>query len=63
MSIDTQNERCLNTLALFYEYTPGESVLAVARAAFEVAVEEKPGARFIIRQRIRVVKRHREGDW
>jgi hypothetical protein len=34
--------------------------LAVACAA---AVEEKPGARFMIRQRIRVVKRQPEGDW
>ena len=34
--------------------------LALARAAFEVAVEEKPGGRFMIRNRIRVVKRYRE---
>jgi hypothetical protein len=37
--------------------------LALARAAFEVAVEEKPAGRFTIRSRIRVVKRHPEGDW
>jgi hypothetical protein len=35
----------------------------LARAAFEVAVEEKPGGRFTMRQRTRVVKRHPEGDW
>jgi len=37
--------------------------LALARAAFEVAVEEKPTGRFMIRSRTRVVKRHPEGDW
>jgi hypothetical protein len=37
--------------------------LALARAAFEVAIAEKPAGRFTIRQRIRVVKRHPEGDW
>jgi hypothetical protein len=37
--------------------------LALARAAFAAAVEERPAARFMIRQRIRVVKRHPEGDW
>jgi hypothetical protein len=36
---------------------------AVARAAFAAAVEEKPAGRFMIRHRIRVVKRHPEGDW
>jgi hypothetical protein len=36
---------------------------AVARAAFEAAVEEKPAVMFMIRQRTRVVKRHPEGDW
>jgi len=36
--------------------------LALARAAFKVAVEEKPAGRFMIRQRTRVVKRHPEGD-
>jgi hypothetical protein len=35
----------------------------MARAAFEVAVKEKPGGRFMIRNRTRVVKRHPEGDW
>jgi hypothetical protein len=38
-------------------------LLALARAAFEVAIAEKPAGRFTIRQRIRVVKRHPEGDW
>ena len=36
--------------------------LALARAAFAAAVEEKPGGRFMIRNRIRVVQRHPEGD-
>jgi len=30
---------------------------------FEVAINEKPTGRFMIRQRTRVVKRHPEGDW
>jgi hypothetical protein len=34
-----------------------------ARAVFVVAIKEKPAGRFMIRQRIRVVKRHPEGDW
>jgi hypothetical protein len=37
--------------------------LALARAALAVAIEEKPGGRFMIRNRTRVVKRHPEGDW
>jgi hypothetical protein len=37
--------------------------LAHARAVFKVAVEEKPGGRFMIRSRTRAVKRHPEGDW
>jgi hypothetical protein len=36
--------------------------LALALAAFEVTVAEKPGGRFTIRNRTRVVKRHPEGD-
>jgi hypothetical protein len=36
---------------------------ALARAAFAAAIAEKPAGRFTIRQRIRVVKRHPEGDW
>jgi hypothetical protein len=32
--------------------------LAVARAAFKVAVEEKPAGRFMIRSRVRIVQRH-----
>jgi hypothetical protein len=35
----------------------------LARAAFAAAVAEKPASRFMIRNRIRVVKRHPEGDW
>jgi len=30
---------------------------------FDAAVEEKPAGWFTIRHRIRVVKRHPEGDW
>jgi hypothetical protein len=37
--------------------------LALARAAFEAAVAEKPAARFMIRSRTRVMKRHPQGDW
>ena len=36
--------------------------LAFARTAFEVAVEERPAGRFMIRSRMRVVRRHPEGD-
>jgi hypothetical protein len=36
---------------------------AFARAVFEAAIVEKPAGRFTIRQRIRVVKRHPEGNW
>jgi hypothetical protein len=35
---------------------------ALPRAAFAAAVEEKPAGRFMNRNRIRVVKRHPEGD-
>jgi hypothetical protein len=37
--------------------------LGLARAAFAVAIAEKPAGRFMIRSRTRVVKRHPEGDW
>jgi hypothetical protein len=37
--------------------------LALARVAFAAAIAEKPAGRFMIRSRIRVVKRHPEGDW
>jgi hypothetical protein len=37
--------------------------LALARVAFAVAIAEKPGGRFMIRSRTRVVQRHPEGDW
>jgi hypothetical protein len=36
--------------------------LGLARAAFAAAIAEKPDSRFMIRNRIRVV-RHPEGDW
>jgi hypothetical protein len=36
--------------------------LALARAVFAVAVEEKPAGRFMIRSRTRVMRRHPEGD-
>jgi hypothetical protein len=48
---------------LHYETPAICRTLAPARAAFEVAVAEKPSDRFTIRQRTRVVKRHPEGDW
>jgi len=47
---------------LHYETQAICRTLVTARAAFEVAVEEKPAGRFMIRQRIRVVKRHPERD-
>jgi hypothetical protein len=37
--------------------------LALARAVFAAAIGEKPAGRFMIRSRMRVVKRHPEGDW
>jgi hypothetical protein len=37
--------------------------LELAQGAFAVAVAEKRAGRFMIRHRIRVVKRHPEGDW
>jgi hypothetical protein len=40
-----------------------QRLFELARAAFEVAIAEKPAGRFMIRHRIRVVKRHPEGDW
>jgi hypothetical protein len=41
----------------------GCRTLALAHAAFEVAVEEKPIGPLMIQSRTRVVKRHPEGDW
>jgi hypothetical protein len=35
----------------------------LTRAALAAAVEEKPAGHFMIRNRIRVVERHPEGDW
>jgi len=35
---------------------------AVARAAFEAAIAEKPDS-LMIRSRTRMVKRHPDGDW
>jgi hypothetical protein len=37
--------------------------LAVARAVFKAAIEEKPAGRFKIRNLARVVQRYPEGDW
>jgi len=48
---------------LHYETVAICRSLAVARAAFEAAITEKPSGMFMIRQRIRPVKRHPEGDW
>jgi hypothetical protein len=36
--------------------------LEPARAVFAAAVEEKPAGQFMIRNRIRAVNRHPEGD-
>ena len=36
---------------------------AVTRAVFDAAIAEKPAGYFTIRQRIRVVKKHPQGDW
>jgi hypothetical protein len=47
---------------LHYETLAICRTIAQARAAFEVAVEEKPAGRFTIRHRIRIVKRQPEGD-
>jgi hypothetical protein len=38
-------------------------MLELARAVFAAAVAEKPGGRFMICHRIRIVKRYPEGDW
>jgi hypothetical protein len=38
-------------------------LLELARAAFKVAIAEKPAGRLMIGSRIRVVKRHPQGDW
>jgi hypothetical protein len=35
----------------------------MARAVFAAAIAEKPAGRFMIRYRIRVVRRHPKGDW
>ena len=37
--------------------------LVLARAAFKVAIAEKPAGGFTIRNGKRVVKRHPGGDW
>jgi hypothetical protein len=39
------------------------AVTTLRAGAVAAAIEEKPGGRFMIRHRIRVVKRHPEGDW
>ena len=49
--------------ALGSRSTGGSCTLALARAVFEVAVEEKSAVRFTIRSRTRVVQRHPKGDW
>jgi hypothetical protein len=46
------------TKGLNYETLAICRSLALAHAVFAAAVAEKPAARFMIRQRIRVVKRH-----
>jgi hypothetical protein len=37
--------------------------MALALAAFNMAIAQNPDRRFMIRNRTRVVKRHPEGDW
>jgi hypothetical protein len=37
--------------------------LELARAAFKLAIAEKPAGRFTIRNRIRVVQRHPQDHW
>jgi hypothetical protein len=63
----TDGRRCLRRFVrhdwLHYETLAICRSLALARAAFEAAIAEKPAGMFMIRQRIRVVKRHAEGDW
>jgi len=39
----------------------GATAISVVRKEF--IIEEKPTGRFMIRNRTRVVRRHREGDW
>jgi hypothetical protein len=46
-----------------YETLAIRRSLELARAVFAAAIAEKPAGRFMIRNRIRVVKRHPEGDW
>jgi hypothetical protein len=48
---------------LTYETLAICRTLALARAAFDVPVEEKRAGRFMIRSGTRVVQRHPEGDW
>jgi hypothetical protein len=48
---------------LHYETLAICRTLALARAAFEFTLKGKPDSRLMIRNRIRVVKRHTEGDW
>jgi hypothetical protein len=60
LPIEVRSERCQagGRAASGHRYqraTPGR-LLAVA-------IENKPAGRFMIRSRIRVVKRHREDDW
>ena len=46
-----------------YETLAIGRTLALARAAFTVAITEKPRGRFMIRSRTRLVPRHPQGDW
>jgi hypothetical protein len=46
-----------------YETLPICRSLELARAAFAIAVAEKPSGPFMIRSRTWVVKRRPEGDW
>ena len=48
---------------LTYETLAIYRSLELARAAFKVAIAEKPAGRFMIRSRTRVVQRNPKGDW
>jgi len=50
-------------MGLHYETLADCATLELARVVFAAAIAKKPAGRFMIRQRIRVVKRHPESDW
>jgi hypothetical protein len=46
-----------------YETLATCCTVELARVVFAAAIAKKPGGRFMIRNRTRVVQRHPEGDW